>query len=325
MRIATVDLAIGALSGEMGRTSQIIEDGINSLSADFEALSALAVRQSEVLERIIDQTRRMTVGDEVVGFTEIIGELAETCAVAIRRAERLTGGARAMLDVFEACAATVGRVEQMTGNIDRLNKQTVMLSLNAKIEASRAGEHGRGFGVVADEVRDLSHSIHSVSTAIRQAVAEMDREMRAGMGRVDAVLSDHQGGDLDLDRIGVIGAALSGHTAGLAGSVAQSAECSQAIGQTVPRIMCNLQFQDRAKQRIENTVTVLSILGSALGSVLGTANGIPGGVTGAAAADRDWIENLLRRITLAEMEEALRLSLLGEVSSQSRSDDVELF
>ncbi|RUQ68063.1 hypothetical protein EJ913_18245 [Azospirillum doebereinerae] len=314
-RIATVDRALGGLSGEMERTSAIIEDGVATLSADFEELSALAVRQSAMLERIIGQTRRMAVGADSVAFTAIADELAGTCRAAIQRADRLTGGARAMLDVFDACAATVAQVERLTAQIDQLNRQTVMLSLNAKIEASRAGEHGHGFGVVADEVRDLSRSINSVSTTIRQAVGDMGQGLRGGMDTVRDVLADKGEAALDPERIAAIGGALSDHTAALAQSVEQSAAVSADIGRTVPRIMCNLQFQDRAKQRTENTVVALSHLANALRAVH----------RGDSAVDRPWAEELLSKITLAEMEDALSMALLGYARNTSQGDSFELF
>ncbi|MBP2228771.1 methyl-accepting chemotaxis protein [Azospirillum agricola] len=313
-RIATVDRAITGLAGEMEKTAAIIEGGVTTLSTDFEELSALAVRQSAVLERIIAGTRRVSVQSETVEFTAIADELAGTCRDAVQRAERIAGSARSMLAVIDACAATVAQVERLTGQIDQLNKQTVMLSLNAKIEASRAGEQGRGFGVVADEVRDLSRSIHAVSTAIRQAVGDMGRDLRGGMETVRGVLADGGESTLDPQRIAAIGGALTGHTAALAESVGQSAAISADIGQAVPRIICNLQFQDHAQQRIQNTVAAFAHLRSALAPLHHGAD-----------VDRAWAEGLLSRITLADMEDALSLALLGEVRHTSGSDSFELF
>ncbi|SMH62396.1 methyl-accepting chemotaxis protein [Azospirillum agricola] len=299
-RLTTVDRAITGLAGEMEKTAAIIEGGVTTPSTDFEELSALAVRQPAVLEWIIAGTRRVSVQSETVEFTAIADELAGTCRDAVQRAERIAGSARSMLAVIDACAATVAQVERLTGQIDQLNKQTVMLSLNAKIEASRAGEQDRGFGVVADEVRDLSRSIHAVSTAIRQAVGDMGRDLRGGMETVRGVLAD--------------GGALTGHTAALAESVGQSAAISADIGQAVPRIICNLQFQDHAQQRIQNTVTAFAHLRAALAPL-----------HHGAGVDRAWAEGLLSQITLADMEDALSLALLGKVRHTGASDSFELF
>lgn len=95
-------------------------------------------------------------------------------------------------------AALVERISEMAGIISGISGQTNLLALNAAIEAARAGEAGKGFAVVADEVRKMADSssraateISSYTDNVREAVAEMVDSTRA--------ILDHLQGDVSKD------------------------------------------------------------------------------------------------------------------------------
>jgi len=89
---------------------------------------------------------------------------------------------------LSALQARSEEVQDITQIINQVAEQTNLLALNAAIEAARAGEHGRGFAVVADEVRQLASKTTDATREIADKLASIHQEVNNSVGTMNGLV-----------------------------------------------------------------------------------------------------------------------------------------
>ncbi|MDQ2105980.1 methyl-accepting chemotaxis protein [Azospirillum isscasi] len=186
--------------GDVARVCQLLKDSLTAADtlshrtvSAAEQVAAATSQAAAAVEQVSDGSQRQMQSVEsitaaVTRTTSIIGtiasvslsakdrsrEAATRLADALRQMETMTGAVREI-------AVTSERINRITQSIGELATRSNILSLNAAIEAARAGDHGRGFSVVAEEVGNLAQQTANLAQEIALLAADSGERIQNGV------------------------------------------------------------------------------------------------------------------------------------------------
>jgi methyl-accepting chemotaxis protein len=309
--------ALDALIRELDIVSGDVETNVGQLSQRFQGIVATTRQQAGTVEDLVTAIQAVELDGRVVPLSQVAANLGDTLSELIGKITNMSSRGHAMVSALDGVMGELGSVEASIGQIDRINHQTNLLALNAKIEAARAGEAGRGFSVVAEEVRELAKAVNSLSLIIRGQIASISD----GLVKSHAMLQEIAAIDMSEENLHANGhvkmvmRCLVEQNAKFAAVLQQTAATTDKITKEVSAAIVGMQFQDLTAQRLDNVKGVLAGLADGLGSLQEKSESCASHVDTDAAQQS--IERLFARCTLSEMRSRLSERVLPGVNSPS--------
>ncbi len=254
-----VNTEVEGSRSEIGRSRDLVRDGVSKLASSFESMSRKSREQSQTVARIIDRTGESDRGGvDVHRFALQASRQMEQLVEAL---ESVSGQNTITVQHIDLMAQHLDGIFALLEDVKSIADQTNLLALNAAIEAARAGEAGRGFAVVADEVRNLSER----STAFNEQIRKLAHSSKDAIAKVRETVTQMASRDLDRSREARGEAAAMLHQVeainnSLAGGMREIAGCGSAIDESVAEAVRSLQFEDIAHQSLGAALTHLDRL-----------------------------------------------------------------
>ncbi|MCL2398875.1 MAG: methyl-accepting chemotaxis protein [Defluviitaleaceae bacterium] len=170
--ISSIELVVSeiqAATAEVEAGSEEIAQATQELMSGFEEQSAAMSEVTEAVHRLFEKTQKNT--NDAASASDLSEKVQEVANIGAKHMEDMS-------EAMQEIKLSSQEIAKVVSIIESIAFQTNLLALNASVEAARAGEHGKGFGVVAEEVRNLANR----STEAAKNTAEM---LSKSLNRVD--------------------------------------------------------------------------------------------------------------------------------------------
>lgn len=268
---------------EMAGLAQGLLQNTSALTSATGQIAQSAAEQSDASSTVASAIEELSVSvSQVSGQCKVADGLATQTGGAAREGMDLVKHARSTMENIGTASQTLGQTMNALGDrsngissiiqtIQDIAGQTNLLALNAAIEAARAGEQGRGFAVVADEVRKLSErtadstrDIADLVTAIQNDTQSAIADVGSWKDRIASGVDLSIGTEQQMERIGQDSTSTEGAIQEINQALSEQSEASQVIARQVEKIAQMTEETQSASQSVSQVASEVKTMSEKL-------------------------------------------------------------
>jgi methyl-accepting chemotaxis protein len=228
------------------------EEAANTISSSFQAVINKATLQAREAMELLEGTQGGASEGAPQSLTDFIRVSDERLTKMADEVVRVADLSVQMVTELDGVQNRTQAIDGFLLDVEKLADQTSLLALNADIEAARVGEFGRGFSVVAHEVRRLSQRSHEFSDRIRQHL----KAVKVGLNKTYGDMRNLSAADMEhalkiKDDVIALTRSLEGKNREVAETVGRINTISREIAQDVHNVVVSLQFHDITSQKLK--------------------------------------------------------------------------
>ena len=192
---STAALAKQSASGtdHISKSMESLSRATETMAESVQEINSNVISMGSMIENIVKNTEYLNASSKnmLSANDEAASCITNMTASSKKSAEAIETISRKITDTNNS----ISKIEEMIGFISEIADQTNLLALNASIEAARAGESGRGFGVVAEEIKHLAEQSNDSAIRITEIVSEISEQSEECVAQskdVEKIISEEQ-------------------------------------------------------------------------------------------------------------------------------------